>query len=122
MRRIGLLTKSVLLLLCFATSCRVSDSSYSAHVWEDSNGNGKQDANENPMVGIGIQIVDPSNGLLWERSITDSDGNIYSFSPGGNCGQYDIYLSVPDGYWPTTPVVVNTPKCETAQFGLRPYP
>ncbi len=122
MRRIGWLITNVLLLLCLAVSCTVSDSSYSAHVWQDLDGDGKQGTNEIPMAGIVIQIVSPSNGLLWERSRTDSDGNIYSFSAGGSCGQYDIYLNIPDGYWPTTPVVVNTPNCETAQFGLEPYP
>jgi hypothetical protein len=111
------------LLLCLAVSCgTVSDSSYSAHVWEDLDADGEQDAGEAPMAGVVIQIVNPSNGLLWERSVTDSDGNISSFSAGGTCGDYNIYLSVPDGYLPTTPVLRNTPRCEVAEFGLHPYP
>lgn len=122
MYRIGLLITSVL-LLCLATFCGLAGNpSYTAHVWEDSDGDGKLGKDEKPMAGIVVQIVDPSNGILWMRPVTDSDGNTFPFSAGGSCGQYDIYLSVPDGYWPTTPIVVNTPNCETAQFGLKPYP
>jgi SdrD B-like domain len=98
------------------------DATYAAHVWLDINGNGQEDSNEMPFSGVIIQIVDRSNGLLWQRSMTDDAGNINAFSAGGKCGAYDIYLSVPEGYWPTTKVKINTPKCETANFGLRPYP
>ena len=121
MYRIILLTTSVL-LLCLATACAVGEPSYIAHVWEDADGDGVQGTDEMPMNGIIVQIVDQSNGLLWMRSVTDADGNTFPFKAGDTCGQYDIYLNVPDGYWPTTPVVVNTPNCETAQFGLKAYP
>ena len=110
----------ILFLSGFLASCTAAhDGSYAAHVWLDSNQNGKQDQNEKPLTGVVIQIVNPSTGDLWTRSVTDDKGDIYLFSAGGTCGQYNLYLSVPEGYWPTTPVVANTPHCETAQFGLR---
>ena len=122
MYRIGLLTITIL-LLCLSSACSIaSDSSYSTLIWEDLDGDGKQGEDENPMPGVVVQIVNSSNGLLWQRTVTDSDGNIFPFSPDDSCEQYDIYLSVPDDYWPTTPIVVNTPNCATAKFGLRPYP
>lgn len=121
MYRIGFVITSVL-LLCLATACVAGEPSYNAHVWVDIDGDGVQGTDEMPMAGIIVQIVDQSNGLLWMRPVTDSDGNTFPFKAGDSCGQYDIYLSVPDGYWPTTPIVVNTPNCETAQFGLKEYP
>lgn len=121
MYRKGLLITSVL-LLCLATACVAGEPAYKAHVWEDADGDGVEGKDELPMAGITVQIVDQSNGLLWMRPVTDSDGNTFPFKAGDSCGQYDIYLSVPDGYWPTTPIVVNSPNCETAQFGLKEYP
>jgi hypothetical protein len=112
---------TIILLLAFLlTSCSaVHDSSYQAHVWEDKNGNGLQDKGESDLQGITVQIIDPTNGLLWRRSITDTSGNIDEFSAGGTCGQYLLVLSVPEGYWPITPVYAKTLNCEIAQFGLR---
>jgi hypothetical protein len=121
MHRYVLLITSIL-LLCLAAACAASQPSYTAHVWEDADGDGNQSEEEKPMEGIVIQIIDQSNGHLWMRPITDSEGNTFPFKAGDTCGQYDIYLNVPDGYWPTTPVVVNTPNCGTAHFGLKKFP
>jgi len=111
------------LILLLLTSCQTTkDGSYSAHVWEDVNGNGVQETSERSLEGIVIQIIDPANGNLWGREITDTQGNVNAFSPGGSCGQYQIYLSIPNGYRPTTRVVVTSPKCEVAQFGLQITP
>ena len=121
MYRIGIMILS-LLILFLATACEASEPSYTAHVWEDADGNGRQGEDEKPMDEIVVQIVNQANGFLWNRSLTDADGNTFPFRAGDTCGQYTIYLSVPEGYWPTTPVVVNTPNCETAQFGLKEYP
>ena len=121
MSRLGLMIICVL-LLCLVTACGVGEPSYTAYVWEDADGDGRQGPDETPMAGIVVQIVDASNGLLWMRPVTDSDGNTFPFSAGDSCGQYDIYLSVPDDYWPTTPIVVHTQNCEIARFGLKPYP
>ena len=110
------------ILLCLATACAASQPSYTAHVWEDADGDGRQGEDERPMGGIVVQIVDQTNGHLWMRPVTDAEGNTFPFKAGDTCGQYDIYLNVPDGYWPTTPIVVNTQNCESAQFGLRAYP
>lgn len=121
MYRKGLLFTSIL-LLCLATACIAGEPSYSAHVWEDIDGDGNQGEDEMPMAGIIVQIVDQSNGILWMRPVTDADGNTFPFKAGDSCGQYDIYLSVPEGYWPTTPIVVNNPNCAIAQFALKEYP
>lgn len=122
-------------MLCSVTSCEPvepeptktlephADCLFRAYVWEDSDGNGRQTTGEPPMAGVVIQIVDPSMGYLQERSETRSGGGYSSFFAGCDCGQceYDAYLSVPGGYWPTTPVVVNI-ESGSAQFGLRLCP
>lgn len=121
MLKIGLLIISVV-LLCFATACGTGEPSYTAYVWEDTDGDGRQGEDEKPMAGIVLQIIDTANGYLWNRPVTDADGNTFPFRAGDTCGQYAIYLSVPDGYWPTTPVMANTPNCEIARFGLKEFP
>jgi hypothetical protein len=121
MSRTGLLI-IVFFLFTFLSACGLGEPSYTAHVWEDSDGDGRQGDEEQPLEGIVIQIVDQVNGHLWMRPVTDEEGNSFPFKAGDTCGQYALIVSVPDGYWPTTPVVVNTPNCGTAHFGLKKYP
>lgn len=121
MYRIGLLTISIF-LLCLGSACAGGTPTYTAHVWEDIDGDGREGEDEKPLAGFVVQIINLENGYLWNRPVTDKDGNTFPFRAGDTCGQYAIYLSVPDGYWPTTPIVVNTPNCETAKFGLKEYP
>ena len=121
MYRRGLLIVGIL-VLCLSTACVAGEPSYTAHVWEDVDGNGVQGNDELPIDGVVIQIVNQANGLLWMRPITDADGNTFPFKAGDSCGQYTILVSVPDGYWPTTPVMVNSQSCEEAQFGLKSIP
>ena len=108
---------SILLISCMAVSCSVpaADSYCAAQVWEELNGNGIQDSDEKPMAGVVIELVSHSDGKLWLRLVSDSEGKVSARCPDG-CGQYDIYVSVPDDYWPTTPVV-DFGACG-AQFGL----
>ena len=121
MHRMGILIV-ILILFCLVTACVSREPSYTARVWEDIDGNGVQGPDELPMDGVVIQIVNQSNGLLWMRSITDTDGNTFPFKAGDTCGQYSLLLVVPEGYWPTTPVMVNPSNCETVEFGLKNYP
>ena len=121
MKRNRLLILNVI-ILCLLAACSAGEPSFTAHVWEDVDGDGRQGEEERPMQGIVVQIVDQTNGHLWNRPVTDSDGNTFPFKAGDTCGQYAMILSVPDGYWPTTPVVVNTPNCGMAHFGLKKYP
>lgn len=121
MSRRGLLI-IVFFLFTFLSACGLGEPSYTAHVWEDEDGDGRQGREENPMAGVVVQIFDQSKGHLWMRPVTDADGNTFPFKAGDTCGQYAMIVSVPDGYWPTTPVVVNTPNCGTAHFGLKKYP
>jgi hypothetical protein len=121
MSRTRLLILSIL-LITFLSACGTGEPTYTAHVWEDADGDGVEGSEEQPMEGIFVQIVDQANGHLWMRPVTDADGNTFPFKAGDTCGQFVIILSVPDGYWPTTPVVVNTPNCGTAHFGLKEYP
>jgi hypothetical protein len=123
---VAMLRRKLLIVnLIFAfliTACVSGEPSYTAHVWEDMDGNGVQGPDELPMDGIVIQIVNQSNGLLWMRPITDEDGNTFPFKAGDTCGQYSLILNVPDGYWPTTPIIVNPKDCSAAQFGLKVFP
>ncbi len=110
------------LVVCITAACSSGEPTYTAHVWEDADGDGVQGSEEQPMEGVVIQIVDQTHGLLWMNPVTDADGNSFPFKAGDTCGQYSMILVVLDGYWPTTPVVVNTPNCGTAHFGLKEYP
>jgi len=113
----------LIFVLFLLGACRpaVADTAYFVHVWEDSNGNGTEDPGEKPMPDVSIQFFSPGNGLLWQLSSTDVNGEVYAFSPGGKCGDYQISLSVPSGYWPTTPIVNQDDSCE-ASFGLKLNP
>lgn len=112
----------VVLIFVLLVSCNqvMHDAAYSVHVWEDTNTNGIEDAGEKPLPDVIIQFIDSGNGLLWQINSTDVNGNVTAFSPGGTCGGYQIYLSVPPGYRPTTPVLDHGKTC-TASFGLKPY-
>jgi len=121
MLRTGMLI-TIILLFGLITACVSSEPTYVAHVWEDVDGNGVQGDDEQPLGEIVVQIVNQSNGLLWMRPVTDADGNTFPLKAGDTCGQYSILLNVPEGYWPTTPIMVNPSTCETVRFGLRAYP
>jgi hypothetical protein len=121
MKRIGLLIACVILLTLIA-ACSAGEPSYSAHVWEDLDGDGMEGEEEPALEGIVVQIINQSSGLLWMRTETDQEGNTFPFRAGGSCGQYAVYINVPEGYWPTTPVVTAPPSCETVKFGLKEGP
>jgi hypothetical protein len=46
-------------------------------VWRDLNGNGIQDPNEPPLVGIEVQLVDTATGAVVGTSTTDTAGEYY---------------------------------------------
>jgi hypothetical protein len=124
MNRNRLIFAVVALLVFFGAlnlgPCAISyDAALRAYVWEDINGNGRQDANEPPMGGVAVLIVYSSSGRLWYRATTGAQGTIDEFGVGIRCGELDMHLVVPDGYRPTTPVVASTARCETAKFGVQ---
>ena len=68
------------------------------YVWEDTNQNGIQDANEDPLEGVVVTLRD-SSGYVVKTAVTDKYGN-YLFS-GLKNGSYTIDFVTPDGYLPT---------------------
>jgi protocatechuate 3,4-dioxygenase beta subunit len=62
-------------------------------VWEDSNGNGVQDAGEAGLVGVNVELRD-ANGNLVATTTTGADGN-YSFTV--DAGQYKVAVTAPAG-------------------------
>ena len=93
-------------------------------VFQDTNGNGVQDAGEPGISGITVILRDP-NGNVIATTTTDANGN-YQFvnvPPGIN---YTVTLVPPTGFAPTTPslVTVNPPigGAGVANFGLQPAP
>ena len=70
-------------------------------VWDDLNGNGRQDTGEPGISGVTVQLFHVADGALWATTTTDVNG-FYSF-PGLIDGQYTIHFSAPAGYVFTTP-------------------
>lgn len=71
-------------------------SSLGDRVWEDNNGNGIQDAGENGIEGVLVQLLDSSGNIL-SVTFTDSNGN-YQFSY-LDAGTYIVKFSAPTGYF-----------------------
>ncbi|HDE0684888.1 TPA: fibrinogen-binding adhesin SdrG C-terminal domain-containing protein, partial [Staphylococcus aureus] len=69
------------------------------YVWEDTNKDGKQDADEKGIKGVYVILKD-SNGKELDRTTTDENGK-YQFTGLGN-GTYSVEFSTPAGYTPTT--------------------
>ncbi|MBE2142160.1 fibrinogen-binding adhesin SdrG C-terminal domain-containing protein, partial [Staphylococcus argenteus] len=69
------------------------------YVWEDTNKDGKQDANEKGIKGVYVILKD-SNGKELDRTTTDENGK-YQFTGLSN-GTYSVEFSTPTGYTPTT--------------------
>ncbi|HDL0445521.1 TPA: fibrinogen-binding adhesin SdrG C-terminal domain-containing protein, partial [Staphylococcus aureus] len=69
------------------------------YVWEDTNKDGKQDANEKGIKGVYVILKD-SNGKELDRTTTDENGK-YQFT-GLSDGTYSVEFSTPAGYTPTT--------------------
>ncbi|HAZ5733581.1 TPA: YSIRK-type signal peptide-containing protein, partial [Staphylococcus aureus] len=69
------------------------------YVWEDTNKDGKQDADEKGIKGVYVILKD-SNGKELDRTTTDENGK-YQFTGLSN-GTYSVEFSTPDGYTPTT--------------------
>ncbi|HCW7282606.1 TPA: fibrinogen-binding adhesin SdrG C-terminal domain-containing protein, partial [Staphylococcus aureus] len=69
------------------------------YVWEDTNKDGKQDANEKGIKGVYVILKD-SNGKELDRTTTDENGK-YQFTGLGN-GTYSVEFSTLAGYTPTT--------------------
>ena len=62
-------------------------------VWEDSNGNGAQDAGEAGLVGVNVELRD-AGGNVVATTTTGADGK-YSFTV--DAGQYKIAITAPAG-------------------------
>ncbi|HCZ3034356.1 TPA: fibrinogen-binding adhesin SdrG C-terminal domain-containing protein, partial [Staphylococcus aureus] len=69
------------------------------YVWEDTNKDGKQDANEKGIKGVYVILKD-SNGKELDRTTTDENGK-YQLTGLSN-GTYSVEFSTPAGYTPTT--------------------
>ena len=68
MSRIGLIVV-ILMLVGIATACGTGEPSYTAYVWEDKDGDGRQGEDEEPIAGIVLQIIDKLTST--ERPVDD---------------------------------------------------
>lgn len=106
------------------------DSGANIKVWLDKNGNGKQDKDEPFLPNICVwagYASSPQNQYIyslfsnWQEicknqwHMTDQNGAWENFFAGGSCTEIYSAIHPPDGYFPTTEVVVN--GC-MAEFGL----
>ncbi len=83
-------------------------------VFEDQNGDGKQDAGDTNLAGVTVKLLDASNTVL-TTTTTDSNG-LYSF---GNLppGQYHVQVVPPAGFFFTTPDQGNDAQDSDANTG-----
>jgi uncharacterized surface anchored protein len=63
-------------------------------VWEDSNGNGVQDAGEQGLDGVQVALKDSSGKVV--STVTTHDGGQYSFTV--DPGTYSVSVTAPSGY------------------------
>ena len=89
-------------------------------VWNDANGNGKEDNGESGMSGVTVTITGPNN---FSSTTTTGSSGSYSFT--GLCaGTYTVAVTLPTGYTNTTPTSVSVGPLAyngtgTANFGLQ---
>ncbi len=67
-------------------------------VWDDANRNFAHDANEQPIAGVTVKLLDQTTRAEKYSDITDADGH-YDF-PAISPGAYILKVVVPDGYAP----------------------
>ncbi|TFW29789.1 SdrD B-like domain-containing protein [Duganella callida] len=72
----------------------IQQASVGDRVWEDSNGNGVQDAGEQGMDGVTVSLKDSSGKVV--ASTTTHDGGQYGFTV--DPGTYSVSVSAPKGY------------------------
>lgn len=97
-----------------------------AVVWEDSNGDGKQDERERPLAGIPVAMYHAGtrDNANLSSGVTDAQGAITLHGIGDlgeKCDELDIAVDVPSDYLPTTPTTVSLigqPYDYIARFGL----
>ena len=91
--------------------------SVSGIVFNDTNGNGKQETGENGVGGVVIHLVDDQGNF---RILTAGDGTycFYNVTP----GNYEIQETYPNGYTGTTsryvPINLTSESAATANFGI----
>ena len=82
-----------------------------AQAWVDVNENGTRDADELPLSGVRITLVDLNNReTIKDVGISDDDGRVYFFmrAEEGTCpGPFDVYAEPPSGYYLTTPMQIS---------------
>ena len=107
----------------FALSGGTHDAGAYINAWLDANGDGKQNNNEPSLPnvcvwgGYGYQFSSWDEICNSEYFVTDSGGKWSEFFAGGSCDQIYIAAKPPQGYRPTTPLIVN--GC-WSQFGFIP--
>ena len=84
-------------------------------VWNDSNGNGIQDAGESGMPGVTAILVDGSGAEL-DTTVTNDDG-LYLFE-GLSPGTYAVKFEIPDEYLFTPTAKTTTPITDAVDGSL----
>lgn len=112
------------LVACVLAGC-MGDSGGYGSAWEDTNCDGDRDHGELPLAGVCVWSSTHVNAptpspeeCTTEQLQTDRDGRSgWAFYPGTSCSDIFVFAQTPNGYHPTTDMVVN--DCD-GEFGFAP--
>ena len=120
---------AIVILWCISSNSALfifggaSDAGPYIETWVDINGNGKRDADESSLSNVCVWGGYDYQFSSWDKIcdsdyfLTDSTGKWTEFFAGGKCAQIYTAATSPQGYRPTTPLIVN--NC-SASFGFTP--
>ncbi|HEU4328101.1 MAG TPA: SdrD B-like domain-containing protein [Roseiflexaceae bacterium] len=115
-----------------STETEVRSGTVGDRIWQDDNGDGRQQAVERGIAGVTVELIDPATGRVLATTTTDAQGG-YLFT-GLPLGSYAVRIAAEDmagrlaNMTPTTPttptgtLTPTAPEDRTLDIGLRPAP
>jgi hypothetical protein len=92
---LGNALRQILCLLLAAAPCCALGASLGNFVWNDLDGDGRQDEGEPGLAGVTVQLWNPAKTLLIDSAVTDSAGNYIVTSPAAGDYRIRAFLRYP---------------------------